>query len=80
MRYKISNKTEISCTITLLPETTVEETLLNTSKDQDTFMFHYITALETHISPDATFVKLLEYSHFPSPVTVQYQITKGLGH
>ena len=78
MRYNISAKTEMSCTITLLPETTVEETLLKTSKDEDTFMFHYIKALETHISPDATFIKLLEYDRFPSPVTVAYQLSKVL--
>jgi len=79
MKYAISNKTKINCVITLIPETAVEQALLKNTEEQDTFKFHYQTALERHIGPNATFVDLVDDTKFPSPVIVHYEITKGIG-
>jgi len=79
MKYSITNETTSSCTITLLPENKIEKQLLKSIDEQDTFMFHYSDALKQHVHPKAEFLELIEYSQFPSPVTVKYQIVKGIG-
>jgi hypothetical protein len=79
MKYSISNKTRNSCVITLIPETSVEQALLKNTEEQDTFLFHYQAALERHLSPSATFINLIDDTSFPSPVTVHYEMTKGIG-
>jgi len=79
MIYTISNKTSNVCTITLLPESNVEQTLLKQTEEQDTFMFHYQTALEKYIDPNAAFINIIDESAFPSRVVVHFQITKGIG-
>lgn len=80
MKHQITNNKGNTCVISLIPETSIEESLLKTSKDENTFLFHYIEAIKSQVNPAAELISLLEYSRFPSPVTVQYQIAKGLGH
>lgn len=79
MEYHVKELTANTCRITLTARTPSEEKLLKEGKDQDTISLYYADALEEFIHPSATLIKLVEYSSFPSPVTVQFQIAKGIG-
>lgn len=79
MKYKVDPIVAGKCLIELLPENDTEKQLLKEKEEQDTFLFHYIVALEKYISKDATFIAVLDYSQYPQKVKVEYQITKGIG-
>jgi hypothetical protein len=79
MKYNISNKTNISCIITLIPENEGEENLVKNIRDEFTLLHHYNTVLKKHVNPYAEFLHFLDDTQFPSPVTVKYQVAKGIG-
>lgn len=80
MRYLITEKNNNDCRVALISENDVEKELLSNSKgNEDTMIHYYQQALEQKINPNAVFLELVEYSYYPSPVTISYQIAKGLG-
>jgi len=79
MKYNVTNKTAITCLITLLPETEIDESILKHPNEEFTFQYHYQQALRRYIDKDATFIEVLNFDNYPKSVLVRFQIARGLG-
>jgi hypothetical protein len=79
MKYNITNKIGNSCIIELVSQTQEEEKLLLDKAEQYTFYFHYQTALEQKVHPNATFLTIMDDRNYPKIVTIKFEIVKGIG-
>jgi hypothetical protein len=81
MKYIILGKTELECTIAITSHTSIERELLEMArlypdKYKGAMLSHYQKALQICIDKDALFLKFLDKSTFPTPVTISYQIDR----
>lgn len=78
MKYQVTKIDQIHAAIKLWPETEQDRDLVEVSKDEDTMLYHYQSALETAIHPEATFLSLVDSTRYPKEVLVKYQIARGI--